>query len=90
MLVAQGISSSAAQRNWDSYGYQVSFAPPAADLHPLEGLLLTDPQTSGGLLLAVSAEGAPAILDQLHAEGYEWAAVIGECIENADGVEVIC
>lgn len=40
--------------------------------------LLVDPQTSGGLLAAVSAEGADACVAALRQSGYEEAAVIGE------------
>jgi selenide,water dikinase len=40
--------------------------------------LLFDPQTSGGLLIAVSRERAPAMLSALHATGDATAALIGE------------
>ncbi len=39
--------------------------------------LLFDPQTSGGLLLAVAADQAEALLQELHAAGIEQAAIIG-------------
>jgi selenide,water dikinase len=39
--------------------------------------LIYDPQTSGGLLIAVEPAAAPALVEGLRADGYE-AAVIGE------------
>ena len=87
-LAAQGIFPGAAQRNWDSYRGQVSFASSSPNLQEWETLLLTDPQTSGGLLLAVSPQGVPDILEQLRLEGCGWAALIGECSEGSAGVVV--
>jgi selenide,water dikinase len=87
-LAAQGVFPGAAQRNWDSYGFQVSFAPSAAALQPWERLLLTDPQTSGGLLLTVAPEGVESVMEQVKAAGHGWAAVVGECVAGEIGVEV--
>ncbi|OOG27704.1 selenide, water dikinase SelD [Thioalkalivibrio denitrificans] len=42
--------------------------------------LLTDPQTSGGLLIAVNEHGARAIVEELAARGQAQAAVIGEVL----------
>ena len=42
------------QRNWQSYGHKI------APLTDEQRYILADPQTSGGLLVAVAAEGAPA------------------------------
>lgn len=42
------------QRNWKSYGHKVS------DLTEEQRFILADPQTSGGLLVAVEAEGVAA------------------------------
>ena len=89
-LAAQGIFPGAARRNWDSYRQQIRLAPSASDLQEWETLLLADPQTSGGLLLAVSPQSAPAVLEQLDAGGYGRAAVIGECTEGEPGIEIGC
>lgn len=43
--------------------------------------LLFDPQTAGGLLLAVPERGAGGLLERLRAEGFELAARIGEIVE---------
>ena len=40
--------------------------------------LLTDPQTSGGLLVACAPEAADAVLDLFRSQGFEQAAVVGE------------
>jgi selenide,water dikinase len=59
-------------RNRDFYNQWVSFA---ASLKPYEQNLLYDPQTSGGLLIALRPEDAQALCDQLVGES---AAIIGE------------
>jgi selenide,water dikinase len=50
--------------------------------------LLCDPQTSGGLLMAIAAERAGAALEALRAKGYAQAAVIGEVYENGGKPEI--
>ncbi|MEM7036438.1 MAG: selenide, water dikinase SelD [Bacteroidota bacterium] len=57
--IAQGAVPGGTHRNWDSYGHRVADLPEAARL------LLCDPQTSGGLLLAV---------DPAHQADFEAAA----------------
>lgn len=50
--------------------------------------VLFDPQTSGGLLLSVPPENAPALLAALLAEGHR-AAEIGEVLEGPPRIEVV-
>ncbi len=57
--IAQGCIPGGTHRNWDSYGCQVSLN------NEDDRLLLCDPQTSGGLLLAVTKEAAPEVEDLL-------------------------
>jgi len=45
---------------------------------PEEEQLLFDPQTSGGLLISISAEKAQPFVEALHARGIQHAAIIGE------------
>ena len=71
-------------RNRASYGDAVAI--PEA-LPGLWGDILADPQTSGGLLLAVSGEQADGILAGLHAVVYAAAAVIGSVGAGAGRVE---
>lgn len=50
----------------------------APDLDPITLDLLSDPQTNGGLLIAVAPESAAALLARLHDRGIASAALIGE------------
>ncbi len=47
--------------------------------------ILFDPQTSGGLLIAVAPEKADTLLGRLHGAGVEEAAVIGEVVAAPKG-----
>ncbi len=47
--------------------------------------LLNDAQTSGGLIIAVDADKAEALLDELHGAGVAPAAVFGEVVEGPPG-----
>jgi selenide,water dikinase len=70
----------AAVRNWESYGQDVELAPGVA---AWQRDVMADPQTSGGLLVAVAPEGAQTVLAQLRAAGFAQAAVIGHMAEGA-------
>ncbi len=74
-LAAAGVVTGASGRNWASYGAAVDLAPglSEADRH-----LLTDPQTSGGLLVACAPQAAAQVLDIFAAGGFGQAAVVGE------------
>jgi selenide,water dikinase len=50
--------------------------------------LLYDPQTSGGLLLALPKKQAQVLLASLHEAGVEDAAIIGELVDGEPGVTV--
>ena len=51
--------------------------------------LLTDPQTSGGLLIAVAGDQADAVLDLVRAEGFADAALVGRMVEGPAAVRVL-
>ena len=72
-LARAGFVTGASHRNWASYGEAVSLP---AGFEDWRRLLLTDPQTSGGLLVACDARAAPAILARIR-EGDPRAAIIG-------------
>ena len=55
-------------------------------LTPAEEELLYDPQTSGGLLLALPKEQAPDLLKALAENGVQHAACIGEVVDQSAGV----
>lgn len=74
-LAAQGLVTGASGRNWASYGAEVSLPAGFADT---ERALLTDPQTSGGLLVSCAPEAVDNVLAVFRREGFEHAAVIGE------------
>jgi selenide, water dikinase len=76
-LARDGCRTGASARNWDSYGEAVQFG---RDLGEWQRDLLTDPQTSGGLLIAVAPELAGAAMDRVRGAGFEQAAVIGSVI----------
>jgi len=48
-----------------------------------DDLFFYDAQTSGGLLIAVSADDAPALIRRLHDEGYPYATIVGEVVPPA-------
>jgi selenide,water dikinase len=57
----------------------------AEDVEPARADILFDAQTSGGLLIAVCKDDAEALLDSLHQNGVDSAAVIGEVSEENSG-----
>ncbi|HEV7158643.1 MAG TPA: selenide, water dikinase SelD [Caulobacteraceae bacterium] len=73
-MLQAGLVTGASGRNWESLAEAVS-AP--SDLAAWRRDLLTDPQTSGGLLIAVAESGAEAALSAARAHGAHAAAVIG-------------
>ncbi|MDO5703839.1 MAG: selenide, water dikinase SelD [Paracoccus sp. (in: a-proteobacteria)] len=83
-LAGQGFVTGASGRNWASYGAEVTLAPGLPD-HAQA--LLTDPQTSGGLLIAVAPEAAGTTLARIRAAGYPLASIVGRATEGA-GIRV--
>ena len=81
----EGIVTGASGRNWTGYGSRVKFA---ASLGEAERAMLTDPQTSGGLLAACSPSAVEEVLAIFRAEGFAEAAVVGEITEGAGEVQV--
>jgi selenide, water dikinase len=75
----------ASHRNWDSYRTAVVLPEglPLAIRH-----LLTDPQTSGGLLVSCAADAAARLLDQIREAGYPNAAVIGSVAAGPARIEI--
>ena len=73
-LAEAGFATGASGRNWASYGDGVLLPP---DMPAWRRTLLTDPQTSGGLLVACTAGRAEAICATIEAAGYPRARIIG-------------
>jgi selenide,water dikinase len=84
-LAQQGFVTGASHRNWASYGKEVRLPVDCAEWRRH---LLTDPQTSGGLLIACAPERADAIGRSIREAGYPAARVIGEARPGYAGVEV--
>lgn len=73
-LIAQGHFTGASTRNWEGYGNAVVIAPELPDEIKT---LITDPQTSGGLLACVAPDAADQVLNQFKAAGFSYARAIG-------------
>ena len=84
-LAEQGYATGASDRNWTNCEASVSLPQDAPAWHRK---LLTDPQTSGGLLVACAPEAATHVLDIFTQHGFEHAAVIGELRAGAPGISV--
>jgi selenide,water dikinase len=84
-LIADGIRTGASGRNWASYGEAVSLP---ADLPDGRRDLLTDPQTSGGLLVSVASEAAADILAMIRKAGFDQAAIVGRVVPGT-GVHIV-
>ncbi len=69
-----GIFTGASGRNWAGYGAEVDLA---SRLGEAERALLTDPQTSGGLLVACAPDAVDDVLHVFRREGFANAAEIG-------------
>jgi len=80
-----GIFTGASGRNWAGYSADVSLD---AGLGDAERALLTDPQTSGGLLVACAADAVDDVLTIFGNEGFDRAAIIGEIVTGPPRVEV--
>jgi selenide,water dikinase len=74
-LAGQGFVTGASGRNWAGYGADVAL--PAA-FAAEDRALLTDPQTSGGLLVACDPAAREAVLAVFGAHGFAQAAVVGQ------------
>jgi len=84
-MAGAGFVTGASARNWASYGGEVSLG----SVGTARKALLTDPQTSGGLLVACAPEAANDVLSIFRREGFDRAAVIGELSEGAAQVVVV-
>ena len=83
-LAEQGFITGASGRNWAGYGHDVDLGGAGR----VDQALLTDPQTSGGLLVACDAAEAGAVLQVFRDEGFDDARVIGALKAGAPRVSV--
>ena len=82
--IDQGCSPGGATRNFDSYGHKI------APMTDLQKQILCDPQTSGGLLVAVTEDGVKEFQASATSQGFELTC-IGELnnTSNKHLIEVI-
>ena len=84
-LAQAGFVTGASTRNWASYGYGALLP----DDYPLwKQQLLTDPQTSGGLLASCAPQEAERLLGGIRAAGYPSARIVGKVTDDAGRVTV--
>ena len=85
-LAGQGMVTGASGRNWAAYGHEVRLG---AGLQPVDQALLSDPQTSGGLLVACAPEAVTEVLAIFERHGFAEAAEMGEIVAaEAGGVRL--
>lgn len=84
-LAEQGIFTGASGRNWDAYGDAVRLDARVSDA---QRALLTDPQTSGGLLVSCTPDTVAQVLEIFHRHGFAHAAVVGHMQAGAAEVHV--
>jgi selenide,water dikinase len=79
-LAAEGSITGASGRNWAGYGEEIVLPSGFA---AEDRALLTDPQTSGGLLVACAPDSLDAVLAIFRRHGFADAAAIGAVAQNA-------
>lgn len=84
-LAQGGFVTGASTRNWASYGHDVRLP---GDYPLWKQQLLTDPQTSGGLLVSCAPEKAERLLGSIRAAGYPSASIIGKVTDDKGRVTV--
>ena len=85
-FVEAGYITGASGRNWASYGGAVNLA---AGLDATAKALLTDPQTSGGLLVSCAPDTVTEVLSIFLQQGFSHVSVIGEVGEGEPGIDVV-
>jgi len=84
-MAADGLVTGASGRNWEAYGREITLA---AALPATARDLLSDPQTSGGLLVSCRPEAAANVLRVFGAAGFDQAALIGRVEAGPVGLRV--
>ncbi len=86
VLAGRGFVTGASGRNWASFGAEVALPPSFA---AEDKALLTDPQTSGGLLVACEAGSVDEVLAVFRRHGFDDAAVIGSIAAADEAARVV-
>jgi selenide, water dikinase len=85
-LAQAGHVTGASGRNWVGYGKSVQLPEGFASV---DQALLSDPQTSGGLLVSCTREEAARVVEVFLAHGFAQATVIGECMSAAGAPRLV-
>jgi selenide,water dikinase len=81
-LAERDMVTGASGRNWAGYGADVRLPE---GFSAVDRALLTDPQTSGGLLVSCDAAAVGDVLEVFRRHGFDAAAEIGEVVADAPG-----
>jgi len=81
-LAERGMVTGASGRNWAGYQGDVSLPE---GFSAIDQALLTDPQTSGGLLVTCDANAVDDVIALFHRHGFDAAAEIGEVVGDEPG-----
>jgi selenide,water dikinase len=80
--VLEGSVPGGTNRNWDSYGHKVHFGNNENATYQKN--ILADPQTSGGLLIAVNKDGLEEVIGLLEEHGLsKYTQPIGEMVNTS-------
>ena len=85
-LAGQGFITGASARNWDSFDGAVMLPDQFSEQ---DKALLTDPQTSGGLLVSCAPPALQAVLDCFENHGFKKAKVIGKVEQGPPIVRLV-
>jgi selenide,water dikinase len=76
-LASAGMVTGASGRNWAAYGHEISLPD---DFSAVDQALLSDPQTSGGLLVSCAPDAVDAVLAIFARHGFDGATEIGRVL----------
>ncbi|MDC8786967.1 selenide, water dikinase SelD [Roseateles koreensis] len=85
-LAERGLVTGASGRNWAAYGHDVELT---GQLSGTAQALLSDPQTSGGLLVSCKPNAVSDVLTLFARHGFRQAAVVGQVAERAAGAPAL-
>ena len=85
-MAVEGFVTGASGRNWVGYGAEIELGD---GLPATAQDLLSDPQTSGGLLVSCAADAVDAVLAVFAADGFGQAQVMGRMEAGASKLRVV-